>query len=110
MRLAVKWALLGKWNAAHELLRDLKERGVTPEQMSALMDDLAIELVLTAHPTQTRRRTILSKVQRTAKLLGDLKQKDLLPREREELIQSLYAEIAVTDHKVVIAVDHRADY
>jgi glycosyltransferase involved in cell wall biosynthesis len=30
MRLAVKWALLGKWDAAHELLRDLKERKVTP--------------------------------------------------------------------------------
>ena len=74
-------------------LATLKERGVTPEQMSALLDDLAIELVLTAHPTETRRRTILSKVQRTAKLLADLKQKDLLPREREELIQSLYAEI-----------------
>jgi glycosyltransferase involved in cell wall biosynthesis len=30
MRLAIKWAMLGRWDAAQELLRDLKERGAAP--------------------------------------------------------------------------------
>jgi hypothetical protein len=30
MRLALKWTMLGRWDAAQELLRDLKERGVAP--------------------------------------------------------------------------------
>jgi pentatricopeptide repeat protein len=29
----MKWALLGKWDAARELLRDLKERGLTPSAL-----------------------------------------------------------------------------
>ncbi len=71
----------------------LKERGVTPEQMSTLLDNLAIELVLTAHPTETRRRTILSKVRRIASLITDLKEKKLLQRQRDALIKALHAEI-----------------
>lgn len=74
-------------------LAALKERGVTPEQMTEVLDNLAIELVLTAHPTETRRRTILSKVHRIASLLSELQQKKLLPRQRDEAVKSLYAEI-----------------
>ena len=76
-----------------EAITALKERGVTPDQMSALLDNLSIELVLTAHPTEARRRTILSKVQRIAFLLAELEQDSLLPREHHALIESLYAEI-----------------
>jgi phosphoenolpyruvate carboxylase len=76
-----------------EAIGALKERGVTPQQLSTLLDNLAIELVLTAHPTETRRRTILSKVQRIAFLLSELNQDKLLPRQHEALIESLYAEI-----------------
>jgi phosphoenolpyruvate carboxylase len=47
----------------------LKERGVTREQMSALLEELSIELVLTAHPTEARRRTVLSKTERITQLL-----------------------------------------
>lgn len=74
-------------------LATLKERGVTPEQMSALLDNLAIELVLTAHPTETRRRTILSKVNRISAIIAELKQENLLPRQRDALMRGLYAEI-----------------
>src|SRR5512145_959129 len=38
----------------------LKQRGVSVEQMADLLETLSIELVLTAHPTEARRRTILS--------------------------------------------------
>ena len=77
-----------------EAIATLKERGVTPEQLAALLDELSIELVLTAHPTEARRRTILSKVQRIAFLLSEIDQEDkLLPRQYDALIEALHAEI-----------------
>ena len=74
-------------------VQKLKEQGVAPEQMSALLDDLQIELVLTAHPTEAKRRTLLSKLQRIAALLYSLTHEALLEQEREYRHDSLRAEI-----------------
>ncbi len=48
---------------------ELKARGVTPEHMQTLVDRVAIELVFTAHPTESKRRTLLTKLRRLAELL-----------------------------------------
>jgi len=40
----------------------LKDEGVTSAQMQSLLDRLSMELVLTAHPPESRRRTIVSKL------------------------------------------------
>lgn len=48
---------------------ELKQRGVTPEQLQKLLNALSIELVFTAHPTESKRRTILSKLRRIAQEL-----------------------------------------
>jgi phosphoenolpyruvate carboxylase len=71
----------------------LKQRGVTTDQLTALLDQLRIELVLTAHPTEAKRRTILSKLQRVGQHLHQLDSTDLLPGEREEILSALRAEI-----------------
>ncbi len=71
----------------------LKKDGVTPEQMQALLDDLAIELVLTAHPTESRRRTVISKLQRLARLLDSLSNEDLSPRLQKKARDAIRAEI-----------------
>ena len=71
----------------------LHARGVTPSQVEALLGNLSIELVLTAHPTEAKRRTILSKIQRIAQFLVELDHPDLLPRERQACHDALYAEI-----------------
>ncbi len=47
----------------------LKEQGVSTEAMQALVNQLDIELVFTAHPTESKRRTLLAKLQRLAGLL-----------------------------------------
>ena len=72
----------------------LKERGVTPEQISALLGDLSIELVLTAHPTEARRRTVLSKTERISQLLSLLNQTSFSLRERDDATMALHAEIS----------------
>jgi phosphoenolpyruvate carboxylase len=48
---------------------ELKARGTSPESMQALVDRMSIELVFTAHPTESKRRTLLTKLRRLAHLL-----------------------------------------
>ena len=48
---------------------ELKRRGVTPQAMQALVDRLDIELVFTAHPTESKRRTLLTKLKRLGEIL-----------------------------------------
>lgn len=71
----------------------LKNRGVTPEQMSAMLEHLQVELVLTAHPTEARRRTIQSKLHRIADSLRSLSRDQLLPREARAVHDQLRNEI-----------------
>ncbi|MCU0489105.1 MAG: phosphoenolpyruvate carboxylase [Anaerolineales bacterium] len=76
-----------------EAIGQLKASGVTAEQMSQLLGQLKIELVLTAHPTEAKRRTVLSKMQRITEVLAGLNHERLLPREIEAYRQELLAEI-----------------
>jgi phosphoenolpyruvate carboxylase len=72
----------------------LKRRGTTVEQMAALLRALRVELVLTAHPTEAKRRTVLSKLQRVGETLRRLGDPGLLPRERDKEVAALRAEVA----------------
>src|SRR5512139_153033 len=71
----------------------LKKDGVTPERMQTLLDMLSIELVLTAHPTESRRRTVISKLQRLADLLDRLSSEDLSVRLQKKVRDSIHAEV-----------------
>jgi phosphoenolpyruvate carboxylase len=71
----------------------LRGRGVSANEMARLLRRLRIEVVLTAHPTEAKRRTALSKLQRIAEILRRLRSSDLLPREREDVEGALRAEI-----------------
>ncbi len=77
-----------------EAIATLKAQGVSSAGMAALLGDLDIELVLTAHPTEARRRTILSKLQRIADQVQVLNRPGSLPRERDAAGRALYAEVA----------------
>ncbi len=77
-----------------EAIAILKQRGVSSSEMSALMDSLSIELVLTAHPTEARRRTILSKTERIALLLNQLGQNGLYTYEKQNAENELRAVIS----------------
>lgn len=77
-----------------EAIATLKQRGMSQDQMAELLENLSIELVLTAHPTESRRRTIISKLQRLSMLLRESSKPDRLPRERESLMLAMHAEIS----------------
>ncbi len=76
-----------------EAISMLKARGVTPEQMSAFLENLSIELVLTAHPTEARRRTVLDKIERLGELLKQISEQAPSPHERDRILASLHGEI-----------------
>ena len=65
-----------------EAVAELRRAGVSSDEMAALLRDLKVEIVLTAHPTEAKRRTVLSKLQRITVALPDLHRHDLLPQER----------------------------
>ncbi len=74
-------------------IRAMYYQGISPDEIEKLLNQLTIELVLTAHPTEAKRRTILSKLERIAALLREVSEKSLLPGEFESLRAKLHAEI-----------------
>ncbi len=80
-------------DSIEEAIAQMKESGVTKAQMAELMQNLQIELVLTAHPTESRRRTVLSKIQRINDLLLEFSSPENSTRERDIFCQGLLEEI-----------------
>ncbi len=73
----------------------LKERGLSHGQVEDLLKNLSIELVLTAHPTEARRRTVLSRMERITEIINQLSTGPLSAREQDHAIHSLLNEISV---------------
>ncbi|WP_448679728.1 phosphoenolpyruvate carboxylase [Pseudomonas nicosulfuronedens] len=83
-----------------ELLGRLRKSGLGTEGLARQVADLEIELVLTAHPTEVARRTLIQKYDAIAAQLAAGDHSDLLPEERQavqEKLQRLIAEAWHTD-------------
>jgi phosphoenolpyruvate carboxylase len=79
---------------------ELKAAGVEPAEMQRLVDLLGIELVFTAHPTETKRRTLLAKLQRLAGILRSRSQPESTPNSsllEEETIEREISSLWLTD-------------
>ena len=66
-----------------------------PRHARALLDELSIGLVLTAHPTEARRRTLLVALRRSFELLDRLDDPRLIPNEDAEIRRRLREEISL---------------
>ena len=74
-------------------IAELRRMGVTEWDMQRLLDQMRITLVFTAHPTEAKRRTVLSKLRRMTQDLHRLEAHDLLPGERQEISDHIRAEV-----------------
>ncbi len=81
-----------------ELLERLLAAGQKPDELARQLGRLDIELVLTAHPTEVARRTLIQKYDAIAAQLTALDHSDLLPAERERIALRLQRLIAEAWH------------
>lgn len=81
----------------NESIRDavlqLHSSGMTAAEMQELLDQLHIELVFTAHPTDAKRRSVRSKLTAIRSLLATL-DLDPLPEQRDRIEQEIRTELA----------------
>ena len=74
----------------HDTLLALKESGVTADKLQVLLDELLYLPVMTAHPTEAKRRTVKSALRNvflTQEALGDNRVKGYFRREALERLQ-----------------------
>ena len=76
-----------------DALGTLKASGSTLDDVLAILPQLQIQPVFTAHPTEATRRTMLRKQQRVAQLLLDRLDPNMTPRESRAVWNRVRAEI-----------------
>jgi phosphoenolpyruvate carboxylase len=79
--------------SCEETFNRLITEGEIPDVLFEAISSLQVELVLTRHPTEIARRTLLQKHNRIASILGELDRSELTHMEREELHEALRGEI-----------------
>jgi phosphoenolpyruvate carboxylase len=79
-----------------EVFGRLRESGITADQLYAAVTSLRVELVLTAHPTEVVRRTLMHKYARIDALLAQRDHDDLTIPEQRDVIDDLRREILST--------------
>lgn len=73
-------------NSFHDTLLTLKDSGLTADKLQVLLDELLYLPVMTAHPTEAKRRTVknaLRNVFVTHEMLGDKRLKGYLRQETD---------------------------
>ncbi|MFZ0543963.1 MAG: phosphoenolpyruvate carboxylase [Candidatus Promineifilaceae bacterium] len=76
-----------------DALAHLVRQGVDAKAMEALLERLHIELVFTAHPTEAKRRSVLSKLRDISDILTTLERQNPLPEERRRMGDEILADV-----------------
>lgn len=76
-------------------LRELRDQGINSEQMQTLLNQLAYIPVITAHPTEAKRRTIMDAQRRIFVTNEKLSDTRLTKSEKAELIERLESQIQI---------------
>jgi phosphoenolpyruvate carboxylase len=79
--------------SVRDVIRRLKENGTTARELQELLADGEIALVMTAHPTESRRRTTIAKLTRIFNILRDLDERALVPGEEDAAREKLAASV-----------------
>lgn len=84
------------WNGSFDLtLQELLRQGVSGLQIQALLNQLVFMPVITAHPTESKRRTIMESLRRIFLTAEDLDDPRLSQRELNAVIHRLASEIQI---------------
>lgn len=75
------------------VLSALVAREIPPRRLQRVLDDLAIGLTITAHPTEPNRQTVLHKIRRVSDALLERRRPDRAERDRQDLDEAVRAEI-----------------
>ena len=70
-------------------LNEIKQNGLTAQELQKVIDQLRYSPVFTAHPTEARRRTMMSLQRRLFLIINKLNRKELTSEEHDSLIQKL---------------------
>jgi len=76
-----------------QVVSSAAETGIPPSEVRALLEVMRIRPVITAHPTEAKRVTVLEKHRRIYRRLVDLESPRWTPRERQALVDGLQNEI-----------------
>ena len=76
-------------NPLHDLFKKFKQRDISAETLFQQVCELRIELVLTAHPTEISRRTLIQKYDGINDCLSKMDQQKLTPREHAAVLADL---------------------
>ncbi|MCT9183643.1 phosphoenolpyruvate carboxylase [Acinetobacter baumannii] len=76
-------------NPLVSLFEKFKKNKITSKQLFEQICQLKIELVLTAHPTEVSRRTLIQKYDNINESLSKLDQQKLTPNERQSILNDL---------------------
>jgi len=84
------------WRGSFEdTVRELHGQGVSAQALQHLLDQLLYIPVFTAHPTETKHRTILEILQRLFRLSEELDNTQLSRNERFQVMENLRAEVQI---------------
>lgn len=75
------------------VMLDLSSDGFTSEEIFRTLSDIKVDLVLTAHPTEVVRRTLIKKHNNIAKILLDRGERQANAKEHTDLTHALQKEI-----------------
>lgn len=93
---------MNELDAIGSLFAKLAQKSVSKFDTAQAIRDLNIELVLTAHPTEITRRTMINKLVKINECLSKLELSDLSPKERHKTERRLEQLIAQSWHSDVI--------
>jgi phosphoenolpyruvate carboxylase len=85
-------------DSCEEAFKTLLDSGISSSTLIQAVHALNIEIVLTAHPTEVMRRTLMHKIARIAQGLACRDRTDLTPSEREQTVADLQREILAVWH------------
>ncbi|HEV2068099.1 MAG TPA: phosphoenolpyruvate carboxylase, partial [Thermomicrobiales bacterium] len=80
--------------SVREAIGMLARQGLGATDVQALLNRAEVRLVLTAHPTEARRRTVIDKLARIFAVIRDLDERELLPDDRERARARLASTVA----------------